>query len=80
MFSSGYSKPSGTPDFGDPWIRTLNYIQAASDPNWSFHMHTHENALEISYVFSGKGSIYCGGKHYPLSNGNIVIKNPALQG
>lgn len=78
MFSSGYHRPSGSAEFGTPWISTLNYIQAASDPSWSFHMHTHENSLEISYVFGGKGSIYCGGKHYPLSEGDIVVKNPGV--
>lgn len=78
MFSTGYPKPSDSTALGAPWISTLNYIQAASDPNWSFHMHTHESALEISYVFSGKGSIYFGGRHYLLNEGDIVIKNPGI--
>lgn len=41
-------------------------------------MHTHENSIEISFVFSGKGSIYCGGRLYHLETGDIVIKNPGV--
>ena len=78
MFSRSYEKPYHDISIGTPWMSKLNHIQAAEDPSWSFHMHTHENALEISYVFAGKGSIYCDGRLYVLEPGDIVIKNPGV--
>ncbi|MBQ9048982.1 MAG: AraC family transcriptional regulator [Lachnospiraceae bacterium] len=78
MFSHSYEKPFHDVSIGTPWMSKLNHIQAVEDPSWSFHMHTHENALEISYVFAGKGSIYCDGRLYVLEPGDIVIKNPGV--
>lgn len=78
MFSRSYSRPSRDTSIGNPWMSSLNYIQAAEDPSWSFHMHTHEKAIEISFVFGGKGSIYYDGRLYHLETGDIVIKNPGV--
>ena len=78
MFSRSYQMPPGEVSLGSPWMSSLNYIQAAEDPSWSFHMHTHEKSLEISFVFGGKGSIYCDGRLYHLEAGDIVIKNPGV--
>ena len=78
MFSRTYSRPPRNIPFGAPWMSSLNYIQAAEDPSWYFHMHSHEKSLEISFVFEGRGSVYCGGHLYPLEAGDIVIKNPGV--
>lgn len=78
MISHSYKRPSRALSIGAPWMSRLNHIQAAEDPDWSFHMHTHEKALEISFVFGGRGSIYCDGRLYLLEEGDIVIKNPGV--
>ena len=56
-------------------ISNLSYIHAASDPNWSFHTHSHLDTLEISYVFAGQSALYCGEKFYETHPGDIIIKN-----
>ena len=61
-----------------PRLASLNYIQASQNPEWSFHIHTHENLLEVSYVIAGKGALYCGGRFYEIIPGDIVIKNPGV--
>lgn len=80
MYSANYPKPEKDKEvgIGDPWITTINYIQAAEEPDWSFHMHAHEYTLEISYVLHGKGALYCDGRYYEIREGDIVIKNPRV--
>ena len=78
MYSAVYGKPEKWMEIGDPWITTINHIQAAEEPDWFFHMHAHENDLEISYILHGKGALYCDGRFYEVSEGDIVIKNPRV--
>lgn len=78
MYSAVYEKPEKWMEIGDPWITTINHIQAAEEPDWFFHMHAHENDLEISYILHGKGALYCDGRFYEVSEGDIVIKNPGV--
>lgn len=78
MYSATYSKPSAGVSFGEPWLKTLSYIQASMDPGWSFHMHAHEDTLEISYILGGKGAMCCDGRYYELNAGDVVIKNPTV--
>ncbi len=78
MYSANYEKPERGIEIGDPWITTINHIQAAEEPDWSFHMHAHEDALEISYILHGKGALYCDGRFYKVREGDIVIKNPRV--
>ena len=63
---------------GRPRLLTMNYIQASQQPDWTFYMHAHEHELEISYVLSGKGALYCAGRFYELTPGDIVVKNPNI--
>lgn len=56
-------------------VTSLNYIHAASDPNWSFHLHSHPDTFEISYVFSGQSALFCGDKFYETHPGDLIIKN-----
>ena len=78
MYSKNYERPEAEFLLGNPYLRTLNYIRAEHDSEWSFHMHSHSDALELSYVLSGKGAVYCDGKYFALSEGDIVIKNPMV--
>ena len=78
MYSAVYGKPEKWMEIGNPWITTINHIQAAEEPDWFFHMHAHENDLEISYILHGKGALYCDGRFYEVSKGDIVIKNPRV--
>ena len=66
-------------ELGSPHLLSLNYISALEQPDWSFYMHSHDSMLEISYVLSGKGALYCAGKFYEILQGDIVIKNPGIK-
>ncbi len=77
MYSSIYKKPDPYISIGRPWITNLSYIQASGRPDWIFYIHTH-NAVEISYIFKGKGSLFCDGKQYEMKEGDIVVKNPQI--
>ena len=86
MYSANYACLHGrsrdescTEDLGAPWLASLNYIQASEQPEWFFHLHKHDHALEISYVLSGKARVYCAGKLYEIVSGDLVIKNPWIQ-
>jgi AraC-like DNA-binding protein len=79
MFSKRYPALQTHPTLGRPSLVSLSYIQAADDPHWAFYMHAHEDALEISYMLGGKGALYCDGKYYPMTAGDIVIKNPTVR-
>lgn len=61
--------------FSNISITNLNYIHAATDPNWSFHLHSHPDTVEISYIFSGQSALYCGNKLYETHPGDLIIKN-----
>ena len=78
MYSRSYEKPNTEISFGHPYLKTLNYIRAERDRDWSFHMHSHNDSLEISYVLGGKGAVYCDGRFFKLTEGDIVIKNPLI--
>ena len=78
MYSKNYDKPEAEFSLGNPYIKTLNYIRAEHDSNWSFHIHSHSDTLEISYVLAGKGAVYCDGRFFALTEGDIVIKNPLV--
>lgn len=61
--------------FSQVSIANLIYVQAASDPTWSFHTHSHPDTLELSYIFSGSSALYLGDKLYETHPGDIIIKN-----
>ncbi len=79
MYSANFEHMRVTGEFDSSWLSSLNHVQAEKQSKWLFHMHTHDNLLEISYVISGKGTLYCSGKFYELLAGDIVIKNPGIQ-
>ena len=56
-------------------ISNLSYVHAATDPNWSFHTHSHADTLEISYIFEGQSALYCDEKFYETHPGDLIIKN-----
>ena len=64
---------------GNPYLTNITYIQASEQPDWSFFMHTHDELLELSYVLSGRGALYCNSKYYELKPGTVVVKNPGVQ-
>ena len=78
VYSRNYERPEAEFHFGKPYVRTLNYIRAENNSRWSFHMHSHSDTLEIAYVLSGKGAIYCNGRFFALTEGDIVVKNPLV--
>ena len=78
MYSANYPRPEKGRTIGEPWIATINHIQAAVEPDWSFHMHAHEDTMEVSYVLGGRGALYCDGRFYEIREGDIVIKNPRV--
>ncbi len=78
MYSRNYEKPEIEISFGHPYLRTINYIRTEHNSDWSFHVHSHEDSLEISYVLRGKGAVYCDGRFFTLTEGDIVIKNPMI--
>ena len=78
MYSRNYDRPEVELSLGKPYLKTLNYIRAENNPDWSFYMHSHNDALEISYILAGKGAVYCDGKFFALTEGDIVIKNPLV--
>ncbi len=76
MFTANFQQIStDTRVFHNVAITNLNYIQAETDPNWSFHTHLHADTLELSYVFSGQSALYCGNKFYETKPGDLIIKN-----
>ena len=82
MYSVNYERTYGQDNnsllntAGTPHLLSLNYIQAFKQPEWLFYMHAHDNLLEISYVLSGKGGLYCAGKFYD----NEVIQSLEIYG
>jgi len=56
-------------------ISNLSYVHAATDPNWSFHTHSHADTVEISYIYAGQSALYCGDKFYETHPGDLIIKN-----
>ena len=56
-------------------LTDITYIQAKNQPDWSFFLHSHQDALELSLVLDGKGFLYCDGKSYTIQSGDLVIKN-----
>lgn len=76
MYTANFPKLTNQSNrFNNISITNLNYIHAASDPNWSFHLHSHPDTFELSYVFSGQSALYCGDKFYETHPGDIIIKN-----
>ena len=76
MFTVNYHDENrGTQLFSNVSITNVNYVRAKLDPNWSFHMHSHPDTLELSYVIDGKSALYCGEKFYETQPGDLIIKN-----
>ncbi len=59
-----------------PVLRSCIYANAESQTWWSFPLHSHKDALEISLVLSGKGSFICNNQPYSVKEGDIKIKQP----
>ena len=72
MYSANYPRPEKGRTIGEPWIAMINHIQAAVEPDWSFHMHAHEDTMEVSYVLGGRGALYCDGRFYEIREGDII--------
>ena len=76
MFTANFPALSDNTNlFSNVSIANLNYINASSDPDWSFHLHSHPDTLELSYVFSGQSALYCGDKIYETRPGDFILKN-----
>ncbi len=61
---------------GYPVIREVVYV--SPQVNWSFPLHKHEEAAELSLIIGGRGTFYCGGEHRRVEKGMLVLKNPGL--
>ena len=59
-----------------PFIRDIVYVAPQSD--WSFPLHTHENAAELSLVLKGKGTLYMHSRHRSIEKGMLVVKNSGV--
>ena len=59
-------------------ITGVTYIQPENHPNWSFPLHSHEDALELSLILNGRGSIYYNGKTYQFEQNDLVIKDATV--
>ena len=80
MFSSNFLPPEPDPEgIGTPWLTSVTHVQTEAQPNWSIFMHTHNTSIELSYVLSGRGALYCNGKYFELTGGDLVIINPGVQ-
>ena len=60
----------------NPVLLSCIYANAESQTWWSFPLHSHKNALEISLVLSGKGTFFCNNQPYSVKEGDIKIKQP----
>ena len=49
-------------DDTDLKVTGITYICAEEFPDWSFPLHAHEDAVELSLILNGRGNIYYGGK------------------
>lgn len=52
------------------------YTKTDEPMDWAFHLHAHENALEITYIFDGILNIFCGGQQFEAGPDTLVITNP----
>ena len=74
-FSIDYTSSDSYWSNTDLKLTDITYIQAKNLPDWSFSLHSHKDALELSLVLDGKALIYCDGKSYTVTAGDLVIKN-----
>lgn len=76
MYTANFQNITTTSgNFNDITVTNIDYIQAAFDPSWSFHLHSHSNTLEISYVFEGKSAFFYNDRLYETKPGDIIIKS-----
>ena len=59
-----------------PKINEIVYVAPQKD--WSFPLHKHENAAELSLITGGKGTFYCEGQSRSVCKGHLIAKNPDL--
>jgi hypothetical protein len=48
------------------------------DPNWAFPLHSHDDALEISLIFSGVSHFTCQNKTINVMKDSLIVKNAGL--
>ena len=59
-------------------IRNIVLVNAERKSDWAFPLHAHDQELEISLVQSGGGAFYCQGVSYPMSAGDLIVKNAGV--
>ncbi len=59
-------------------VSGIIYVQTENCPDWSFSLHSHEDALELSLILNGAGKLYYNGKPYHVEQGDLVIKRAAV--
>lgn len=59
-------------------VTGITYINAEKHPDWSFPLHSHEDALELSLILNGRGNIYYAGKVSEIRKRDLVIKNASV--
>ena len=59
----------------NPAVQEVLFIKGKSDPLWSFPMHAHPDALELSFVLDGVIHTECDGIKEDAKAGDMIIKN-----
>ena len=59
-------------------IQSIVTVDARSQPDWAFPLHTHEDQVEISLVQAGGGTFYCEGRSTAMHPGDVIIKNAGI--
>lgn len=78
MKTVNFEKYEVSSPIGSPFITNLYYIKEDDKSDWSFNLHSHAEALEISYIFKGSTKQYIDGKLYNVQAGDIIVKNPTI--
>lgn len=75
MYTANFTHTDKKTLFPDIEISNISYVYAANDPSWEFHLHSHPDSLELSYVFDGNSAFFYNNKVYETAPGDIIIKN-----